>query len=214
MKTIAVVSAGLSQPSSTRLLADQLAAAAGHAEVGVFELRELAHDITNALVTGFASAALRKVLDRVAAADALIAVTPIFRASYSGLFKSFFDVIDSDALRNKPVLLGATGGTPRHALALEQAVRPLFGYLHAFTVPTAVYAASEDWGSAALSGRIEQAGQELSDLLAGRPAPAPEDPYANPIPFEELLGERFSTSGHPAAQATSAATGRTGFTRP
>ncbi|MFI5954717.1 FMN reductase [Cryptosporangium sp. NPDC051539] len=202
MTRIAVVSAGLSQPSSTRLLADQLAAAVERAlpgvEIDVVELRDLAHDVTNNLLTGFPSAALRAVLDRVAAADALIAVTPVYRASYNGLFKSFFDVLDEDALRNKPVLLGATGGTARHSLAIEHAIRPLFGYLHALTVPTAVFAASSDWGSGggteggsdALSSRIRQAGEELADLLAHRSAPAPADPFANPIPFEDLLYDR------------------------
>jgi FMN reductase len=200
MRTIAVVSAGLSQPSSTRLLADQLAAATVAAlggdqpEVFVVELRELAHDITNNLVTGFASATLRAVLDRIAKADALIAVTPLYRASYNGLFKSFFDVLDEDALRNKPVLIGATGGTPRHSLALEHAIRPLLGYLHALTVPTAVFAASADWGSGsgedsrALAGRIEQAGGELADLLAHRAPAAAKDPYADALPFAQLLG--------------------------
>lgn len=81
------------------------------------------------------------------AADGLIVVTPVFAASYSGLFKSFFDVIDPDALSGKPVLIAATGGTARHSLVLEHAVRPLFAYLRAVVVPTAVFAASEDWGS-------------------------------------------------------------------
>ncbi|TQS39528.1 FMN reductase [Cryptosporangium phraense] len=192
MTRIAVVSAGLSQPSSTRLLADQLAAAVGNAlpdvEIDIIELRDLAHDITNHLLTGFPSAALRAVLGKVEAADALIAVTPLYRASYNGLFKSFFDVVDEDALRNKPVLLGATGGTARHSLAIEHAIRPLFSYLHALTVPTAVFAATSDWGTDdALGARVNQAGQELADLLTHRAAPAATDPFANPTPFEQLL---------------------------
>ncbi len=81
-------------------------------------------------------------------ADAVIAVTPVFSASYSGLFKSFFDVLDEDALDGKPVLIGATGGTARHSLVLEHALRPLFAYLRATVVPTAVFAATEDFGGA------------------------------------------------------------------
>jgi len=149
-----VVSAGLSQPSSTRLLADRLSAAAVDSavslgvrlDVRVLELRDLAHDITNHMLTGFPPAALRDALDAVAGADALIAVTPVFNASYSGLFKSFFDVVDKDALADKPVLIAATGGTARHSLVLEHALRPMFSYLHAVTMPTSVFAASEDWG--------------------------------------------------------------------
>jgi FMN reductase len=198
-RTIVVVTAGLSQPSSTRLLADRLSAAAVDAagslgvrlDVRVVELRDLAHDITNHLLTGFPSAALRDALDAVAGADGLIAVTPVFTASYSGLFKSFFDVVDSDALDGKPVLLAATGGTARHSLALEHALRPLFAYLHALTLPTAVYAASEDWGGAEsegqLHGRILRAADELAREVARREPATVPDPFALTTSFEDLL---------------------------
>jgi FMN reductase len=79
----------------------------------------------------------------------VIAVTPIFSASYSGLFKTFFDVLERGALAGKPVLIAATGGSERHSLALEHAVRPLFAYLRAVVVPTAVYAASSTGPAAA-----------------------------------------------------------------
>ena len=104
-RTLAVVSAGLSVPSSTRLLADRLSAATVAAlrergvdvTVEVVELREYARDLADNLVTGFPNGNLRTALDTVAGADGLIAVTPIFSASYSGLFKTFFDVLDRDA---------------------------------------------------------------------------------------------------------------------
>jgi FMN reductase len=198
--TLAVVTAGLGRPSATRLLADRLTEATGHrlAEAGrearptVIELRELATDIAGHLVTGFPDPALRDAIEAVTGADGLIAVTPIFAASYSGLFKSFFDLIDRDALTGKPVLIAATGGTARHSLALEHAMRPLFAHLHATVVPTAVFAASEDWGHGAgadprthtLPERIDRAARELATLLpAARPAPA-ERPV---IPFAEQL---------------------------
>ncbi|MEE3920815.1 CE1759 family FMN reductase [Micromonospora sp. BRA006-A] len=202
-RTLAVVSAGLGQPSSTRLLADQLAAAArdelagrgATVELRVVELREHAHDVVNHLLTGFAPAALRRTLDAVAAADGLIAVTPIFNASYNGLFKSFFDVVDRDALAGKPALLGATGGTARHSLALEHAVRPMFTYLRAATLPTAVFAAPEDWagddGDSALRSRIRRAGAELAEQVDRRPpATGPADPFALTTDFAELLAGR------------------------
>ncbi|MFE1896906.1 CE1759 family FMN reductase [Streptomyces yangpuensis] len=174
---IVVVSAGLSSPSSTRLLADRLAAATLQhvdAETEVIELRELATEIAQHFVTGFPPARLAAALDAVAAADGLIAVTPVFAASYSGLFKSFFDLIDKDALTGKPVLLGATGGTARHSLVTEHALRPLFTYLRALVLPTAVYAASEDWGEEGLAQRIARAGTELARFTAPAPAPAPD----------------------------------------
>ncbi|MGW1105985.1 FMN reductase [Streptomyces sp. NPDC002540] len=189
MKLVAV-SAGLSTPSSTRLLADRLAesvrddlVARGHAvEVQVIELRELAIAVANNLVTGFPASSLAAAIDSVTGADGLIAVTPVFTASYSGLFKSFFDLIDPDSLTGKPVLVAATGGTARHSLVLDHALRPLFAYLRAAVVSTAVYAASEDWGSGGdeytdgLPGRIRRAAGELAVLMAVRPTrETPED---------------------------------------
>jgi FMN reductase len=200
-RTLAVVSAGLSDPSSTRLLADRLTAATvealrargDDATVEVVELRAHARDLADNLVTGFPNESLRTAVDTVTGADGLIAVTPIFSASFSGLFKTFFDVLDKEALVGKPVLLGATAGTARHSLALEHAMRPLFAYLRAVTVPTGVFAASEDWagggGDQALADRIDRAAGELADLVTGRPAAArPADPFADPTTsFEELL---------------------------
>ncbi|MEV7979811.1 FMN reductase [Streptomyces sp. NPDC086519] len=183
MRLIAV-SAGLSTPSSTRLLADRLTdtvgeelADQGHkAEVDVVEMRALAVAIANNLVTGFPPPQLADAIEAVTGADGLVAVTPVFAASYSGLFKSFFDLIDPDALTGKPVLIAATGGTPRHSLVLEHAVRPLFTYLRAVVVPTGVYAASEDWGSGSdahtegLPARIRRASREMASVLAARAA--------------------------------------------
>ena len=198
--TIAVISAGLSQPSSTRLLAGKLAeATAGQlpagTEVITIELRDLAHDIVNALLTGFPAPALREAIEQVVSADALIAVTPLYSGSYNGLFKSFFDVLDPGALAGKPVLIAATGGTARHSLALEHAIRPLFSYLRAITVPTAVFAATEDWGAAGGTGqglteRIERAGAELAALVDRQEPPAKADPYASVTPFDQLLHGR------------------------
>ncbi|MFD7939812.1 CE1759 family FMN reductase [Streptomyces sp. NPDC059755] len=183
---LVVVSAGLSVPSSTRLLADRLSAATvGRAaagadvdvEVEVVELRDLAVEIAHNFTNGFPGRKLAAALAAVTAADGLIVVTPVFSASYSGLFKSFFDVIDPDALAGKPVLIAATGGSARHSLVLEHALRPLFSYLRAVVVPTAVYAASEDWGAEGLPERIERAAAELAALMKGLSAPsAPSAP--------------------------------------
>lgn len=195
MTRILAISAGLSQPSSTRMLTDRLVTATG-AELGddaaldVVELRDLAHDITDNLLTGFANPRLREVLDRLAAADGLVLVSPTFTASYSGLFKSFMDVVDPDSMADKPVLIAATGGTERHSLVLDHALRPLLAYLRARVVPTAVYAAGGDWGGDAdLNRRIARAAGELADVVRGRPAEPKPDPFTDPTPFAELLRE-------------------------
>jgi len=199
---LVVVAAGLRQPSTTRMLADRLAAAAERAlgnhgrstHVRVLELRELAVDIANNLVTGFPNSTLDDALKAVEGADAVIVVSPIFSASYSGLFKSFFDLIEPKALTGTPVLIAATGGSVRHSLALEHALRPLFSYLHATVVPTGVFAATEDWGAASgaesvdLVGRIDRAAGELALFVAGQPPrknSVEDDDEV--IPFEQLL---------------------------
>ena len=212
--SVVVISAGLGVPSSSRLLADQLAAAAERRAreagleplVTVYELRDLAVDIANNFVTGYAAPRLAEAIAAVERADAIIAVSPVFSASYSGLFKSFIDVLDPKSLEGKPVLLGATGGSERHSMVVDVAMRPLFTYLRTRIVATAVFAAPMDWGrggegqgaTGGLSARIERAAAELVAELApargyaddgghaARPAVAtrPEDKS-----FEELLSD-------------------------
>ncbi len=204
-RRLVVVTAGLGTPSSTRLLSDRLAAAvtrtlqaAGETvELEVVELRPLAHALADNLLTGFPTGALADAVEAVRRADALVAVTPVFSASYSGLFKQFFDVLDLGTLEGTPVLVGATAGTARHSLVLDHALRPLFSYLRAVVVPTGVFAASEDFagtGDGALSTRIERAAGELAAMVAARPVGAGGDdrppgdaPRADLVPFEELL---------------------------
>ena len=198
-RTIAVVTAGLRDPSSTRLLADRLSAAVEHALeargeevlVEVIDLRLMAHDLANNLLTGFAGGELADAQATVAGADAVIAVTPVFSASYSGLFKTFFDVLDEGTLAGVPVLMGATAGTARHSLVLEHAMRPLFAYLKAIVNPTAVFAASEDWGdtrAGSLGQRIDRAAAEFADLVVTRPARVARDEFTDVVDFEKLLG--------------------------
>ncbi|MFJ9540637.1 FMN reductase [Streptomyces sp. NPDC101225] len=187
---LVVVSAGLSVPSSTRLLGDRLAAALGRqapAELQVVEVRDLAVEIAHHFTNGFPGRNLSAALDAVTAADGLIVVTPVFSASYSGLFKSFFDLLDKDALAGKPVLIAATGGTARHSLVLDHALRPLFSHLRAVVVPTGVYAASEDWGAEGLDDRIERAAGELAALMTDRPVSGPAKDGFTVVPFAEQL---------------------------
>ena len=201
-RTLAVVSAGLSQPSSTRMLADKLAdqtvarlkAEGIDTTVETFELRDVATDIMNHMLTGFPSPRLEAVIEAVTGADGPIAVTPIFTTSYSGLFKSFFDVVGSDTLVDLPVVIGATAGTPRHSLALDYALRPMFTYLHAVVAPTGVFAATGDWGDSpdsvkTLPNRIDRAAGELATLVATSDRSSRvRDPFALDRPFGHLIG--------------------------
>ncbi|WP_300679469.1 FMN reductase [Nocardioides sp.] len=181
---IVVASAGLSVPSSTRLLADMLANASEQAvqargvevEVEHIELRGLAHALTDHLLTGFPTAELAHALDAVRRADGVIAVTPVFSASYSGLFKTFFDVLETGVLDGTPVLAAATAGTARHSLVIDHALRPLFSYLHAVVVPTGVFAATDDFAATGVGAggdlhkRVERAASEFAALVTGHQA--------------------------------------------
>jgi FMN reductase len=173
MFNLVVVSAGTSDPSSTRMLADRTAqrVAAVAAERGgavrtrVIDLRELATDITTALTSQLVTPRLQRAVDALGAADGLIAAAPVYKAGASGLFTSFFHVLDNDLLIGKPTVLAATAGTSRHALVVDDQMRSLFAYLRTLPVPTSLFAAPEDWGDASLNQRIDRAAFELVLLM-------------------------------------------------
>ncbi len=170
---LVVLSGGTSDPSSTRMLADRLAqrAAAALHEAGrqvtvdVVEVRPLAAEIAAGQATGFAAGRVRAAVDAIAGADGLIVATPVYTAGVSGLVKSFIDLLDTDAVLAVPTLLAATAGSARHALVADGELRSLFAYLRALTVPTSVFAAGDDWGSTALTERIDRAANELAVLM-------------------------------------------------
>jgi FMN reductase len=173
MRHLVIVSAGTSQPSTTRMLADRIATETVErldvgATVAAIELAPLAVDIARATVTGVPSAELQAAIEQIAAADAVIAAAPVYKAGISGLFKSFVDVLDNDLLIAKPVVLAATAGSSRHALVVDEQMRSLFAYMRALTLPTAVFAAPEDWGAAELGERVRRAGTELAVVLQGQ----------------------------------------------
>ena len=221
---ILAVSAGLSTPSSTRMLADQLtrevSAALGTdgAEVAVetVELRELAHDLTDALLTRFPGGRVSSVIEKVRAADAIVAVTPIFNLGPASLFKLFFDALDIELWKDKPVLVGATAGTARHSLAIDYALRPMFGYLKADLVPTSVFAASADFGADTegqadeqpLAVRVRRAAGELATMLrARRGAMHPSNGAAADGPSADTAGSGGSAGSAGAADSRGSSDG-------
>lgn len=214
MRSLVVISAGLSTPSSTSNVSDTIARAVSAAvtargeslEIHLVELSELIPDLSTALSTGIGTPRLEEVKQQLSSADALVAVTPVFKASYSGLFKTFFDVLDAEALVDMPVLIGATAGTARHSLVLDFALRPLFTYMRAIVVPTGIFVATEDFGgveSEAIHIRIQRAANELAEHMVNVSSQVDGlgdfvlsketrrhsgiDPQENLTPFSELL---------------------------
>lgn len=197
-RRIVAVTAGLGTPSSSRLLTDaitrevsnQLLKSGMAPDVTIYELRDYAVDVAYNMTNGFASARLAEVIKDVEDAHLLIAVTPVFTAGMSGMFKSFFDVLDNKALAGKPVIIGATGGTSRHSMVLDYAMRPMFAYLKADVLLTSIFAAPEDWGDSeatSLSDRIArlsiEAVEKVRHAVVSRPVADPEVS----LPFEQLL---------------------------
>ncbi len=199
-RSVVVVSAGVSTPSSTRLLAERIADSVGDrlrvrdlsASVTFVDVREVAMEATSAILNaGRRSTALEAANEALAGADAVIAVTPVFAGSYSGLFKSFFDQLDPDVLRGTPVLVAATGGSERHSLVLDHALRPLFAYFGALVLPTGVFAATSDFGGAAANGqglaeRVDRAADELSGALASMVAFGSSESSRGPRSADDL----------------------------
>ena len=195
--TITVLNAGLRVPSSSRLLAERIAEAVGArlagADLRIVDLRSFTHPIMDALLTGFPAGDLAEVVQRVGRSDALVVVTPTFQAGYSGLFKSFIDLLDADMVRGTPVLLAATGGSERHSLMIDHALRPLFAYLGAEPVRTGIFAATSDFGGGeGLQARIERAAGELVGRLGVVSATSdPTTSGGEVVAFEQLL-RRYS----------------------
>lgn len=203
-RMIAVVSAGLGTPSSTRLLADRLTdavrarvSARGEAlEVVQIEVRELVTDLAAMMATGMASERLEQAYGVLNRADGVVALTPVFTASYSGLFKMFFDAMDKEFLVDTPVLLAATAGTARHSLVIEHAMRPMFAYLGADVVPTGVFVATDDFGGDnELGARIGRAAEQFASRVVAERAgvdgftarPGRSDELRTPAGFASLL---------------------------
>lgn len=205
MTKVTIVSGGLREPSSTRLLAGrldealrtELEQAGATVEATILELRPLGRSVMDAMITGVVPSQLQDAFDTIADADAVVAVTPAFNVSYSGLFKSFFDVLPEQTLDGMPVLIAATGGTERHSLVLELALRPMFSYLHAIVSPTGVYAATHDFGAgdagsrdggnSPITERIRKATADFARLVQACGPHQRRDPFDDDIATMQQL---------------------------
>lgn len=171
---IVAVSGGLQRPSRAATLAEHLLDLIGEGvpcDQHLIELGELAPQLAGALWRSQLPETVERQLAAVEQADVLVVATPVYRGSYTGLFKHFFDFIDQDALVDTPILLAATGGSERHALMIDHQLRPLFSFFQARTLPLGVYATDRDFADGrvhdeALIQRARLAVQRAMPLLA------------------------------------------------
>jgi FMN reductase len=177
MKVVAI-SGATRRPSKTSALLQALLTASVPlgADVAFYDLLDVGLSFGAAVGRGDLQASARHVLEAVEGADGLVVGSPVYKGAYTGQFKHFFDLVDPTALQGKPVSIAATGGGHRHALVVEQSLRPLFGFFGALTIPTAVYAAESDFvgyepNDVALLERISRAGNEFRTILAALTKP-------------------------------------------
>ncbi|RKP58869.1 FMN reductase [Pararobbsia silviterrae] len=151
---VVAVSGGLQRPSRTLALVQELVARLGKAvkiDVHLIELGEIASGLAAITYRSQASADIAQHLDAIESADVLIVASPVFRGSFTGLFKHLFDLVHHEALIEVPVLLAATGGSDRHALVIDHQLRPLFSFFQSRTLPIGVYASEADFSGYAIS---------------------------------------------------------------
>ena len=164
-RRIVGISGNLTRPSRTRTLVAEIlrqieARNVGHTEL--YDVADAGANLAAVVVRENATAASARVLSAIESADALVVATPVYKASYTGLFKHLFDLIDPKLLVGRPVILAATGGSDRHALVIDHQLRPLFAFFRAHSVPCGVYATPVDFTAVG----------ELTDVAAQRAAPA------------------------------------------
>lgn len=156
--TVVIVNGSPTERSKTMGLAGLVTTSLGNKlniQTSSVDVYRLGSGFTGAITREDVSPDVEEDLRRVETADVLIAATPVYRATYPGMFKHLFDLVDQYALANKPVILVATGGSDRHALVIEHALRPLFGFFQAATAPVGFYANSGDFdGTLVLNNEV------------------------------------------------------------
>ena len=158
-----------SRPSRTRNLVEAIAnaaAARNGAHVSIYDLNEIHPSLGSTLDPRQAPADLRALIAEITASDALIVGSPVYKGTYTGLFKHLFDLIEPQALKDKPIVLSATGGSERHALVVDHGLRPLFAFFSADILSTGLYGTDADFtdyrpSSPNLLSRVERAADEL-----------------------------------------------------
>ncbi|MEA1832796.1 FMN reductase [Methylobacterium durans] len=192
------ISANLQRPSRTRALVEAIAeetAARAPIELRLFDFVDVGPGLGSAWTRSALPLPARRVVEAIEEADALVVGSPVYKGGYTGLFKHLFDFVEPDALVNKPVAIAATGGGPRHALVVEHAFRPLFGFFSALQLPTAVYGSAADFTDHALTdadvqGRVRDAAGQLAALLTRGVLPVrrPVAEFAAPEPAFAVTG--------------------------
>jgi len=151
---VVAVSANTQRPSRTLALVEEILVRLGAVlpiDVTLIELGQIGPKLAGTVTRSELPQDVQDDLNAIETADFLLVATPVYRASYTGLFKHLFDFVHHEALVDVPVLLAATGGSDRHALVIDHQLRPLFSFFQALTLPIGVYASEADFTNYQLS---------------------------------------------------------------
>ncbi|MGO3886980.1 MAG: FMN reductase [Mycetocola sp.] len=185
---VVAVSGSLHEPSKTTVLLREIVEAFGAKHPinpHLIELSAIGRELSGALNRDELTPRVEQEVQRIEQADLLVVASPVYRASFTGLFKHLFDFVDQYALVDTPVLVSATGGGERHALILEHSFRPLFGFFQALTLPIGVYASTSDFtGYELVSPRV----RERIELAVDRALPLVVRPQAGRTEVSEYVG--------------------------
>lgn len=175
-KLVVGLSGNLTQPSKTKAFVSSIVVHAAEsigAAFAVFDIDDFGASLPQARRLSDLAPSARSIVDRLLGADILVAGSPTFKGSYTGLFKHFFDLLDPSSLRGKPVILAATGGGERHSLIVEHQLRPMFGFFEALTMRTAIYASDKDFANGVLVSEATHARGRQAVAEACRATGAP-----------------------------------------
>ncbi|MCB5189734.1 NAD(P)H-dependent oxidoreductase [Methylobacillus arboreus] len=173
MAKIVGISGSLTQPSRTKVLVEEIVASASkklHAPAEIIDIAQIAEVLGSTISYSNFPAELSEAYAKLQAADLLIIASPVYKASYAGLLKHFFDLLDPKALVGKVAILAATGGSDQHALVVDYQLRTLASFFSIYTTPTAIYAKDTEFTdyqltSDAIHKRVEIAVEQAVFLL-------------------------------------------------
>jgi len=179
---VTAVSGSYKIPSRTTAIIEELTQRLGKQipiDLHLIELSNIAPDLVASFNPADLPSNIQRDIKAIENADLLIVATPVYRASYTGLFKHLFDLVNYESLFDVPVLLAATGGSERHALIIDHELRPLFSFFQALTLPVGVYGTEADFvnykvNNPILSARIDLAIERALPLLKHRELVKPD----------------------------------------
>ncbi len=171
------LSGNITRPSKTRAFVGHIV---GEAALGIgarsltFDIQDLGPSLAQARRVADLDPAARNIVENLLNASVLVVGSPTYKGSYTGLFKHFFDLLDPNALKGKPIILAATGGGERHSLIVEHQLRPLFGFFEALTMPTGIYASDRDFLDGAIASEAIRARAQQAAIEACRAVGVPD----------------------------------------